>query len=382
MTESREHTQAPRLFKDHFDHAMVTDLARRLQVVDPAFPAEAFCAAVIPQLAPLELKGRVAAIAAGLQAHLPPAYPEAITRLLAILGPPHNESEGMFKDGWDLMPVAAFVEYYGLEHLDESLAAMHAITQRHTAEFAIRPFLQRYPAATLATLQQWVSDPSFHVRRLVSEGTRTRLPWACQLPALIADPSPVLPLLAALRDDPTAYVRRSVANNLNDLAKDHPELVLATLERWQHGATPERQGLIRHALRTLIKQGHPAALRLLGAEPAAVILETLAVTPTVVTIGSSLTITVGLRSNASTPQQLIIDYVLCMPGVRETIRRKVFKLRTQRLEPGATLRLVKRHSFAPVTVRAIYPGQYRIELQVNGQIVGDAAFDLVAPNEN
>lgn len=128
MPESREQPQAPRLCKDHFTAAMVADLARRLQAVDPAFPAEAFCAAVGPHLAPLEMKGRIATIAAGLHTYLPPAYPEAVARLLAILGLPHRENEGMFKDGWDLMPVAAFVEYYGLDHLDESLAAMHAIS--------------------------------------------------------------------------------------------------------------------------------------------------------------------------------------------------------------------------------------------------------------
>lgn len=368
----------PQPFKAHVGPTLVEDLAQRIVAVHPTFPAAAFIAEVVPQLDPLELKGRVAAIAAGLRRHLPPDYPAAVRLLLALLGPPPAEAEGMFGDGWLLWPIAAFVEHYGLEHLDESLQAMHAITQRHTAEFAIRPFLLRYPEQTLATLQRWAHDPSFHVRRLVSEGTRPRLPWATRLPAFLADPTPVLELLEVLKDDPSAYVRKSVANNLNDIAKDHPELVLATLARWQQGASAERQWIIRHALRTLVKQGHPEALRLLGAEAPQVELVALALTPAALRIGETLTIAVTLRSTAAAAQQLVVDYVLHLPGARGAARAKVFKLRSQALAAGATLRLVKRHAFAPVTVRRIYPGLHRIAVQVNGVILGEAAVQVHA----
>jgi 3-methyladenine DNA glycosylase AlkC len=371
-------SRKPQPFKLHFGPPLVEDLAGRIRAVEPTFPAERFVAAVTPQLEPLELKGRVAAIAAGLRAHLPPDYPAALAVLLAILGPPHGEAEGMFTDGWYLMPVAAFVEQYGLEHLDASLDAMHAITQRHTAEFAIRPFLVRYPAETLAALQRWAHDPSFHVRRLVSEGTRPRLPWAARLHAFVADPTPVLALLEALRDDPSAYVRKSVANNLNDIAKDHPDLVLATAARWQDGAGAERRWIVRHALRTLVKQGHPEALRLLGAEAPQVELLALELSPATVAIGGSVTIAVALRSTAAGPQQVVVDYALHLPGARGAARSKVFKLRSQTLAPGETLRLTKRQSFAPVSVRRIYPGAHRIAVQVNGVVLGEAALQVEA----
>ncbi len=363
-------------FKEHFGPGLVADLAQRIGVVEPSFPATAFSAQVAPQLAPLELKDRVAVIARGLREHLPPDYPAALQVLLAILGPPHSEAEGMFTDGWYLMPLAAFVEHYGLDHLDESLAAMHAITQRYTAEFAIRPFLVRYPAQTLSALHGWTSDPSFHVRRLVSEGTRPRLPWATRLPQFIADPAPVLALLERLKDDPSAYVRKSVANNLNDIAKDHPDLVLATLARWREQAGAERQWLIRHALRTLVKQGNSVALQILGAEPPQVELVALTITPARVTIGATVTLRATLCSNAAQPQQLVVDYVLQMPGRRGEQRTKVFKLRSQQLAPGATLELVKRHSFAPVAVRALYAGSYRFALQVNGVVMGTATVEV------
>ncbi|MCX7789192.1 MAG: DNA alkylation repair protein [Chloroflexaceae bacterium] len=368
----------PQPFKHHFGPDLVVDLARRIGAVAPSFPEAAFVAAVAPQLEPLELKARVAVIAAGLRAHLPPDYPTALQVLLAILGPPHTEAEGMFTDGWWLMPLAAFVEHYGLDHVEESLAAMHAITQRHTAEYAIRPFLTRHPERTLRTLQVWVTDPSFHVRRLVSEGTRPRLPWAARLPQFVADPAPVLDLLERLKDDPSAYVRKSVANNLNDIARDHPDLVLTTLARWREGASAERVWIIRHALRTLVKQGHPTALALLGAGAPQVTLVALELAPTRVAVGDTVTLSVTLRSIASTAQLLVVDYVLRMPGARGATRAKVFKLRSEWLAPGATLRLQKRHSFAPVGVRPVYPGPHAISIQVNGVELGVVAFE-VAP---
>ncbi len=365
-------------FKHHFGPDMVADLARRIGAVAPSFPQAAFVAAVAPHLEPLELKARVAVIAAGLRTYLPPDYPAALQVLLATLGPPHTEAEGMFTDGWHLMPLAAFVEYHGLDYVEESLAAMHAITQRHTAEYAIRPFLMRYPERTLRTLQGWVTDPSFHVRRLVSEGTRPRLPWAARLPQFIADPAPVLDLLERLKDDPSAYVRKSVANNLNDIARDHPDLALATLARWHEGAGPERVAIIRHALRTLVKQGHPTALALLGAGAPQVALVALELAPARVAVGDTATLSVTLRSTAPTAQLLVVDYVLRMPGARGTTRAKVFKLRSKWLAPGATLHVQKRHSFAPVGVRPVYPGPHTVSIQVNGVELGAVAFE-VAP---
>jgi len=365
-------------FKHHFGPDMVADLARRIGAVAPSFPQAAFVAAVAPHLEPLELKARVAVIAAGLRTYLPPDYPAALQVLLATLGPPHTEAEGMFTDGWHLMPLAAFVEYHGLDYVEESLAAMHAITQRHTAEYAIRPFLMRYPERTLRTLQGWVTDPSFHVRRLVSEGTRPRLPWAARLPQFIADPVPVLDLLERLKDDPSAYVRKSVANNLNDIARDHPDLALATLARWHEGAGPERVAIIRHALRTLVKQGHPTALALLGAGAPQVALVALELAPARVAVGDTATLSVTLRSTAPTAQLLVVDYVLRMPGARGTTRAKVFKLRSKWLAPGATLHVQKRHSFAPVGVRPVYPGPHTVSIQVNGVEFGAVAFE-VAP---
>lgn len=365
-------------FKHYFGAELAADLGRRIGAVYPAFPQQAFVAQVAPQLGPLELKARVAVITAGLRGHLPPDYPAAVAILLKTLGQPLAEQEGMFNDGWWVMPIATFVEHHGLEHPDESLVAIHTITQRHTGEFAIRPFLQRHYARTMAALGQWAHDPSFHVRRLVSEGTRPRLPWAARLPAFIADPAPVLALLEVLRDDPSDYVRRSVANNLNDISKDHPDLVLATLQRWSAAPTPASDAIARHALRGLVKAGHPQALALVGAHGAAVELAGLAIAPATTPIGGSVRPSATIRSTGVTPQRLVIDYIVHYAGARgATSRRKVFKLRTVDLDLGAQIDLSWRVSLQPRTIRAIYPGPHRVELQVNGVVVGGVGFVVV-----
>lgn len=366
-------------FKHYFGAELAADLGKRIGAVYPAFPQQAFVAQVAPQLGPLELKARVAVIAAGLRDHLPPHYPAAVAILLKTLGTPLAEQEGMFNDGWWVMPIATFVEHYGLDHPAESLEAIHAITQRHTGEFAIRPFIQRHPERTLAALRRWAHDPSFHVRRLVSEGTRPRLPWATRLSAFIADPSPVLGLLEALRDDPSDYVRRSVANHLNDISKDHPGLVLATLQRWAAAPTPASDAITRHALRGLVKAGHPEALALLGAHKAEVALTALTIAPATPRIGESARLSATIRSTGAAPQRLVIDYILHYAGARGTTsRRRVFKLRTIDLDPGAQIDLSWRVSLQPRTIRAIYPGPHRAELQVNGAVVGGVGFVVEA----
>lgn len=367
-------------FKHIFGPSLVADLAARIAAVAPGFDSAGFCAQLGRELPPLELKARVAAIADALRERLPADYPEALRALLATLGPPPEEGPGMFADTWYSWPMAAFVERHGLGHPAESLAALHAITQRGSAEFAIRPFIEQHPEQAMAALRAWAHDPSFHVRRLVSEGTRTRLPWAGRLPAFIADPAPVLDLLDRLRGDPSAYVRRSVANSLNDLSKDHPDLVLATLQRWAAAPTPAGDAIARHALRGLIKQGHPQALAMLGAHTADVRLVALQLDPASLRIGDELRLSASLIGAGAAPQRLVIDYIIYFAGARGAAsRRKVFKLRTLNLAPGARADLSWRLSLQHRTIRALYPGPHRVELQVNGVILGGAAFELGEP---
>jgi hypothetical protein len=218
-----------------------------------------------------------------------------------------------------------------------------------------------------------------HVRRLVSEGTRPRLPWAPRLRAFQEDPRPVLELLGLLKDDPEPLVRRSVANNLNDIGKDNPAALIETCRRWMRGASPERSWLVRHALRSAVKRGEPEALEILGFLPAAGIeVRDLHIAPAVASIADSVTFTVDLSNGSSATKQLLIG--LRVPFIKANGRPspKVFALNEFELQPQESVRLTKTISLAQHTTRTHYPGQHRVEVLVNGRASRTGAFDIVA----
>lgn len=367
------------LFKDHYNEALARRMAARITAVYPPFDTEAFVAGILPHLADKELKERVQLFAQALHACLPPDFPAAWSILQATFDPELAGTEGVFNDGWHYWPMAQFIETYGLDHFEAAMQAMFEITKRHSAEFAIRPFLVRYPQQTLAMLHEWAEDENPHVRRLVSEGTRPRLPWGMRLNQFIADPTPTLALLEKLKDDPSDYVRRSVANHLNDISKDNPDRVIAALRRWGAQPSPAREWITRHALRTLVKAGDPAALALLGYGRPAVTVAALAVTPAVLPLGETLTISFSLQSEADEPQPLVVDYVVHFVKANGRTAPKVFKLRPLTLPARGRETISKRHTIKPITTRRYYPGGHRVEIQVNGQVMAGAGFDLRLP---
>lgn len=366
-----------RLFKDYYDEKFAGSLASEVREVCPEFRAEEFAATVIADINKLEFKDRIRLLARALHDNLPQPFPRAWAILERILGSKLDAEDGSLNDGFALWPVAQFIEDYGLDHFNESIAAMYEITQRHTAEFAIRPFLQRYPQRTLRVLETWTHDPSPHVRRLVSEGTRPRLPWAARLDQFISDPSPTLALLEKLKDDPSEYVRRSVANHLNDIGKDHPDLLLETARRWWTDAPPGRQWIVRRALRSLLKEGDPKALEILGYAPAAVELEALEIRPRRLTYGNSLQFSFSLRSTSDKDQDLMIDYAIHFVKKNGGTSPKIFKLTTRSLPAGESVQITRNHAIKPVTTRTYYPGSHRLEVQVNGAVLGGAEFELL-----
>lgn len=252
------------------DRAAIRCLAHNLTLAWPGFDAPRFRRAARKDLAPLSIMQRGLHLARVLRAYLPPRYADAIAVLLHSLPPPNTATSDRGLGVFFYLPHTSFVALYGLaaEHnagadpFDTSMHAQYELTRRFTAEFSIRPFLIRSPERTLARLMEWTRDPDPHVRRLCSEGSRPRLPWAQRIPAFVQDPRPTLPILDALKDDTSLYVRRSVANHIGDIAKDHPQLAFDLCERWLDGASPERKWLIRHAVRHPAKHGAHAALRL------------------------------------------------------------------------------------------------------------------------
>jgi 3-methyladenine DNA glycosylase AlkC len=356
------------LLKDFFDRTRIASIAQGLSRVHPALPQRAFVRECLVDFAELTLTQRAARIADVMRRHLPDDYEQAVALLIASLGEvlPGTDSFGMAP--FRYLPHVTYVARYGLEHFESSMRAQLELTQRFSAEFSIRHFLVRYPEATHARLLAWSDHPSPHVRRLVSEGTRPRLPWAARLAAYQRDPSPVLILLERLKDDPERYVQRSVANNLNDIAKDHPNLVVDVCRRWLVDATPARQWVVGHALRSLVKQGNRGALELLGAAAApSVVVESVQLAPRRVRLGGSLRLSLELRSTAASAQQLIADYVVHFVKANGERRPKVFKLKRLTLAAGAQVRLEASVSFAQMTTRKHYAGVHRVELSVNGE---------------
>lgn len=279
--------------------------------------------------------------------------------------------------GWMTFPVAEAVAVRGLDAFEPALALLAAITPRLTAEIAVRPFLRADLERALVVMTPWTVHPDPHVRRLASEATRPRLPWAPRLPELIADPTPVLPLLDALHRDDSEYVRRSVANHLNDISRDHPDIAVGVAARWLRDPAPTTLRVVRHGLRTLIKSGHAGALTLLGHSPAApVVVDGPHVHTPEIRVGDHLRFDCAVTNTDDRAAHLVVDYVILHMKANGTHTPKVFKLTTRSLAPGETWRATRSHSFKPISTRRYHPGVHRVRLQVNGRSHGEAAFLL------
>lgn len=363
--------------RDIFDRAVVEDLAGRVAAAYPPFDARRFVEQTAAAIPALGLKDRSLHIAEALRTHLPADYEEALAVLLRSLGPDDGTGglEGFF--GFRFMPYVNFVGRFGLDRPDVSLTALRRLTTYFSAEFDIRHFILRHPDATMERLRAWSRDPDWRVRRLVSEGTRPRLPWAMRLQAFVEDPGPVLALLDRLHDDPHPTVRRSVANNLNDVAKDHPDRAAAAARDWLASGGEGSRWTARHGLRTLVKQGHEGALALLGFVGGdALELVEFAVARSEIRLGEELEFAFALTSREAEAATLSIDYAVHHVKANGRLAPKIFKLAKRRLAPGETLRLSRRHRIAPISTRRYYAGLHRVEILVNGRSLGMRDFSL------
>ncbi len=365
--------------KTFFDAAIVRRIAREVRGAWPEFPAGPFTRDATTGLDAFELMGRARHIAGALRRHLPPEPERALGILVASLPPVGAVGEGEGMAPFTYLPHVLFTAEHGLGCFEDAMRAQHALTQRFTAEFSLRAYLIHHQGPTLARLHEWARDPSEHVRRAASEGTRPRLPWAPRLPAFQADPTPVLALLERLKDDPSEYVRRSVANNLNDIGKDHPARLVATCRAWMRGASPARKALIAHALRTAVKRGDPDALAVLGydARRRPEVREVTATPPSPV-IGGRVALAVVVHNPGRRPLPVVVDLAVHFVKARGEARPKVFKLRSLTLAPGQEARLSKTLSLAQHTTRTHHAGHHRVEVLLNGHRTPGTTFSLRA----
>ena len=360
--------------KDSFRLDVADAIAEMVHDVYPPFDSDTFLADCAAGFEERSLTERARHLADALADHLPAERSHAVTIITDALPPEIDGADLTGMASFRYLPFVFFVAEHGLDHFEEAMLAQYELTKRFTAEFSIRAYLDRYPTETLARLAEWAHDPNVHVRRLVSEGTRPRLPWAPRLRRFIDDPAPVIALLELLKDDPEEYVRRSVANNLNDISKDHPDVAVAVARRW---ATPQRRRLVRHGLRTLVKRGHLDALAVLGFGPdSPARVRTVAVDPTVVAIGGSIRITVDVDNPTDEPAAALIDLIVHFVKANGLTSPKVFKGAETTLAPHDTRRVTKTISLKQHSTRRHYPGCHVVEAQVNGAIVAGAEFTL------
>lgn len=367
--------------RDSFGSDVIEWVAAGLERSVPGFDAASFVAACADGFDDLELMDRGRRIAQVMGDHLPRDPHVAIPMVTAALGPIDPELGGM--QPFRYLPHALYVASHGLGAFEESMTAQYEITTRFTAEFSIRPFLVEHREATLARLREWATDPDPNVRRLVSEGTRPRLPWAPRLREFVADPAPVVELLELLKDDDSEYVRRSVANNLNDISKDHPELVVDIARRWWDDGDEQRRALVRHGLRTLVKRADPGALEVLGhARTDHVEVSSATVEPAVARIGESVRVTVtvtDIREPGSGPdERTAVDLVVHFVKANGSTAPRVFKGGVRDVVAGGSATYARTISVVQLSTRTHHPGTHRVEAQVNGRRVPVGQFELRA----
>lgn len=354
--------------KDWFDAARFRHMAQEITALEPAFDTAAFLETSLPGLDDLTLMQRMRRMTVSLHATLPGSYRDRLA-LLRRLAPRINHS-------FVTLVLPDYVGLYGGDDFQASMDALAFFTPFGSSEFAVREFLRRDLQRTLTVMEKWSRHENEAVRRLACEGCRPRLPWSFRLEALIADPAPVATILENLKTDPALYVRKSVANHLNDITRDHPAWVMDRVSGWSP-ENPHTAWIIKRALRTLIKQGDPRALGLIGAGgPPQAVVENLSITPRTVVLGQQITVTFQLRSLSAKSQRLVVDYAVHYVKKAGGTSAKVFKLKELTLPAGATVTLSRRQSIRDFTTRTHYPGRHGVDILVNGRRLAQDFFTL------
>lgn len=373
----------PEPLKNLFNPEMIALMGKHLKQAYSDFDQQQFLNIATDGLDALELKQRAAQILQALEATLPSDFRKACTVMLISLDPATNLDTSQVSTmsrsgirGWAIMPMADYVAAHGLDDFDFSLNVLKEFTKRSSSEFAIRDFFLADAKRTLLYALNWADDADQHVRRLASEGSRPRLPWAKGLPVFVKDPTPLIPLLNKLKDDPEEYVRRSVANNLNDIAKDHADIVATLAGEWLKNAGENRKRLVKHACRTLIKQGHKPTLQAFGYSTPRLEIHSFEIKNPHLELGGYLEFEMSLKSKSDKPQPLIIDFIVHHLKANGKTAPKVFKWKVVDLPPGKIITLVKKHPIKPITTRIYYAGHHRLEIQINGETFGKIGFDL------
>jgi len=311
-----------------------------------------------------ELKDRMRHIATVLHHFLPHDFLAAAPVLSATIK--ELQKSTLSKASLQCMFLADDIERFGIDHFAAASALFEQLTPFSSCEFAVRPFILKYDTAMIDTMKSWSIHKNHHVRRLASEGSRPRLPWAMALPHLKKDPTPVLPILENLKKDPSEYVRKSVANHLNDITKDNPDTVLAIVKSWK-GISKETDAIIKHGCRNLLKQGHPEILKFYGLNTKALVINDCSVLTKQVKVGEDLAFSFSVINSGKIAQYTRLEYAIYYLRQNGLYGKKVFKISEKLLVAGESLKVNKRQSFRLITTRKFYPGKQFVAVIVNGK---------------
>jgi 3-methyladenine DNA glycosylase AlkC len=363
--------------KNQLGNVAVEHIALCLRELDKDFKHTEFCKLALLGLDKLELKQRVSHIIQVLHPFLPADFAHAADLLKQLPTVWQKLDPNKQVSSFAAWPVIDYASVYGLSYPQQSLDLLSSLTHLFSAEFAIRPFIIEHPDYCHRQFRMWVQDESEHVRRLVSEGTRPRLPWGIQLKSYMRDPAVNIPLLTALKDDSSLYVRRSVANHLNDISKDNPDVLLNICQSWQVDASQDVHWIIKHATRSLVKTGHSQVLSLLGYEQQMLLAPiSLQLINSQIRLGDYLEFQFDLTSTSCDSQKLVIDFAIHFVKANGQQKAKVFKLKSIQLAAKQTCNIQKRHAIKAITTRQYYAGTHRFEILINGQALASKDFEL------
>ncbi len=353
------------LLKDLYSPAFYKTLSNALAHVMPSFNRQRFISQIFTDdFTDKELKARMRHTTVVLRDFMPPDFGKAVKVLEKLII--QIRKDGQADDGLPYIFIPDYIEINGIDEFDVSVAAIESITQFISCEFAVRPFLLRYGQGMISKMVEWSRHKNEKVRRLASEGSRPRLPWGMAIPALKKDPRPLLPILENLKNDPSESVRRSVANSLNDIAKDHPDLVISLARKWK-GISKETDAIIKHGSRTLLKQAHAEILGHYGLKSNKINIASFKIATPTVKLGSHLDFSFIVCNEDKKKQTIRLEYGVYYRKVNGQLTKKVFKISEKVYAAGARIPVVRKQSFRKITTRVFYPGKHQLSVIVNGE---------------
>jgi len=364
------------LFKNVYNQKFFDGLTKTIQQVIPDFDKDSFIDHIYDnEWENRELKQRMRHIATVLKKHLPDNYKENIKTIIKIIQ--QLQKCGFKEDSLELMFFPDFIEQYGLADYETSIKGFEQVTQFTSCEFAVRPFIIKYEKEMIGQMSLWSKHKHPMVRRLSSEGCRPRLPWAIAIPSLKKNPTPIIPILENLKNDESESVRRSVANNLNDISKDNPSTIINLVKNWQ-GKTKETDWLIKHACRTLLKQGNLEVMELFGFGSVEEIeIDNFQILTSKVKMGEALEFTFQLLNTCNSTSKVRLEYGLYYQKANGSLSKKVFKI-GEKIYPANSMTIInRRQSFKEITTRKFHLGQHQLSLIINGKELEKNDFELI-----